>query len=169
MRQYGAGHADRAEDVGLKQSAGLLDGALLGSASDTETGVLTSKSMRPEPSSTSPATDSSSVTLSGRNTTSPRFSPGVARRLVPYTVYLGEQLLDRPYLAGAGRDATTFGVIAGAGTGYAATRAGALSKLDRAPAVADPQGVGPARQLSHAVHDDQPQRSAALERLDPRV
>ena len=40
MRQYGAGHADRAEEVGLKQRAGLLYGALLGSAGDTETGVV---------------------------------------------------------------------------------------------------------------------------------
>ncbi len=40
MRQYGARHADRAEEVGLKQRACLLYGALLGSAGDTETGVV---------------------------------------------------------------------------------------------------------------------------------
>src|SRR3954452_15580725 len=51
--------------------------------------LLTRTSMRPDRSSTSrtaPATESSSVTSSGRNTTPPCFSPGVALRLVPYTV-----------------------------------------------------------------------------------
>src|SRR3954447_22854715 len=51
--------------------------------------LLTSTSIRPDRSSTSrntPATDSSSVTSSGRNTTPPRFSPAAALRLVPYTV-----------------------------------------------------------------------------------
>ena len=51
--------------------------------------LLTRTSMRPDRWSTSrtaPATDSSSVTSSGRNTTPPRFSPAAALRLVPYTV-----------------------------------------------------------------------------------
>src|SRR5215213_9663543 len=51
--------------------------------------LLTSTSMRPDRSSssrTTPATDPSSVTSSGRNTTPPRFSPAAAFRLVPYTV-----------------------------------------------------------------------------------
>src|SRR5215218_8405471 len=51
--------------------------------------LLTSTSMRPDRSSTSrtaPATDASSVTSSGRNTTPPRISPAAALRLVPYTV-----------------------------------------------------------------------------------
>src|SRR6266508_232718 len=49
--------------------------------------TLTSK--RPDHSSTSrtaPATDTSSVTSSGRNPTPPRDSPAAALRLVPYTV-----------------------------------------------------------------------------------
>src|SRR4051794_35662276 len=51
--------------------------------------LLTSTSMRPDRCSTSrtaPATESSSVTSSGRNTTPPCCSPGAALRLVPYTV-----------------------------------------------------------------------------------
>src|SRR4051794_34652678 len=51
--------------------------------------LLTRTSMRPDRWSTSrtaPATESSSVTSSGRNTTPPCFSPGAALRLVPYTV-----------------------------------------------------------------------------------
>src|SRR3954470_13528775 len=51
--------------------------------------LLTSTSIRPDRSSTSrttPATDRSSVTSSGRNTTPSRFSPAAALRLVPYTV-----------------------------------------------------------------------------------
>src|SRR5215216_1685245 len=51
--------------------------------------LLTSTSMRPDRSSTSrtaPATDTSSVTSSGRNTTPPRVSPAATLRLVPYTV-----------------------------------------------------------------------------------
>src|SRR5215208_2274729 len=51
--------------------------------------VLTRTSIRPDRSSTSrttPSTDPSSVTSSGRNTTPPRSSPAAALRLVPYTV-----------------------------------------------------------------------------------
>src|SRR5215211_5188777 len=51
--------------------------------------LLTRTSIRPDRSSTSrttPSTDPSSVTSSGRNTTPPRSSPAAARRLVPYTV-----------------------------------------------------------------------------------
>src|SRR5215218_10290858 len=51
--------------------------------------LLTRTSMRPDRSSTSrtaPATDTSSVTSSGRNTTPPRVFPAAALRLVPYTV-----------------------------------------------------------------------------------
>src|SRR5688572_26713155 len=51
--------------------------------------LFTSTSIRPDRSSTSrttPATDPSSVTSSGRNTTPSRFSPAAAFRLVPYTV-----------------------------------------------------------------------------------
>src|SRR5512133_2147076 len=51
--------------------------------------LLTRTSMRPDRSSTSRtarATDTSSVTSSGRNTTPPRVSPAAALRLVPYTV-----------------------------------------------------------------------------------
>src|SRR5436305_6647640 len=40
MRKYGAGHADRAEDVCLEKRSGLLYGALLGGAGDTETRVV---------------------------------------------------------------------------------------------------------------------------------
>jgi hypothetical protein len=48
--------------------------------------LLTRTSIRPDRASTSrttPATDSSSVTSSGRNTTPPRSSPAAALRLVP--------------------------------------------------------------------------------------
>src|SRR5215217_5320370 len=51
--------------------------------------LLTKTSIRPDRSSTprtTPATDSSSVTSSGRNTTPSRVSPAAALRLVPYTV-----------------------------------------------------------------------------------
>src|SRR5215211_1564 len=51
--------------------------------------LLTRTSIRPDRSSTSrttPSTDPSSVTSSGRNTTPPRSSPAAALRLVPYTV-----------------------------------------------------------------------------------
>src|SRR5215217_4758777 len=51
--------------------------------------LLTSTSMRPDRSSssrTAAATEASSVTSSGRNTTPPRVSPAAALRLVPYTV-----------------------------------------------------------------------------------
>src|SRR5215217_9190670 len=51
--------------------------------------LLTRTSMRPDRSSTSrtaPATDASSVTSSGRNTTPSRSCPIAALRLVPYTV-----------------------------------------------------------------------------------
>src|SRR5215213_688471 len=51
--------------------------------------LLTRTSIRPDRWSTSrttPSTDPSSVTSSGRNTTPPRCSPAAAPRLVPYTV-----------------------------------------------------------------------------------
>src|SRR4051794_13269107 len=40
MRQHGAGHPDRAEDVGLKQRAGLLDRALLRCAGHSDARVV---------------------------------------------------------------------------------------------------------------------------------
>src|SRR4051794_15846373 len=63
---------------------------LSSAAPETPTPALfTSTSMRPDRSSTSrttAATDSSSVTSSGRNRTPPCVSPAAALRLVPYTV-----------------------------------------------------------------------------------